>query len=311
MTTVTYLGPRGTFTETALLTLARRGDIPGAAGEDDVTAVPVATPAEALAQVRRGEADYACVAIENSVDGPVTPTFDALTAGPELQIYRETEIGVAFSILVRPGTGAADVASFVTHPVAYPQVKEWVDGHLPGVEVFGASSNAAAAHLVADGVRDACAAPARAGELLGLEALAEGVADVRGARTRFVLVGRPGAPTPRTGRDRTSVSFTLPHKPGTLMDAMNEFAVRGISLSRIESRPTRRLMGTYRFHIDLIGHVDDPAVAEALAALHRRAEDLRFLGSWPAGEGTSTFDATPPDIAESVAWVDGLREGRR
>ena len=311
MTTVTYLGPSGTFTEMALLTLARRGEIPGAAGEGDVTAVPVATPADALAHVRRGEADYACVAIENSVDGPVTPTFDALTAGPELQIYRETEIGVRFSILVRPGTDPADVRTFAAHPVALPQVKEWVEANLPGVELYQASSNAAAAHQVADGERDACAAPSRAGELLGLDEIAGDVADVRGARTRFVLVGCPGTPTPRTGRDRTGVSFTLPHEPGTLMDAMNEFAVRGISLSRIESRPTRLVMGTYRFHVDLIGHVEDAVIAEALAALHRRADDLRFLGSWPAGEGTSTFDATPPDIAESRDWVSGLLEGRR
>lgn len=306
MTTVTYLGPQGTFTEMALLELARRGDIPG-----ELEAVAVGSPAEALAHVRRGEADYACVAIENSVDGPVTPTFDALTAGPELQIYRETELGVAFSILVCPGTGRADVRSFTTHPVAYPQVKDWLDKNLPGVEVFQASSNAAAAHQVADGDHDACAAPARAGELLGLVSLADGVADVRGARTRFLLVGKPGVPTPRTGRDRTSVAFTLPHRPGTLMDALNELGVRGVSLSRIESRPTRQVMGTYRFHVDLIGHIEDPAIAEALAALHRRAEDLRFLGSWPAGEGTSTFDAVPPDITESVNWVTALRQGRR
>ena len=97
--------------------------------------------------------------------------------------------------------------------------------------------------MVADGVHDACAAPARAGELLRLEAIAEGVADVRGARTRFVLVGRPGTPTPRTGVDRTSVSFTLRNEPGTLMRSMNEFAVRDINLTRIESRPTRESMG--------------------------------------------------------------------
>src|SRR5699024_6958281 len=163
MTTVTYLGPAGTFTEAALLAMARRGEIDPA-----VETVPVDSPGAALAAVRKGDADYACVAIENSVDGPVTPTFDALTMGPELQIYRETEIGVEFSILVRPGTDPGAIRSFTTHPVAYPQVKQWVDANLPGVEFHSASSNAAAAHLVADGVHDACAAPARAGELLGL-----------------------------------------------------------------------------------------------------------------------------------------------
>ena len=310
MTTVTYLGPAGTFTEAALIAMADRGEI-DPAGPDAVTAEPVDSPRAALAAVRRGDADFACVAIENSVDGPVTPTYDALTAGPELQIYREVEIGVEFSILVRPGTDPADVRSFTTHPVAYPQVREWVDANLPGVEVHHATSNAAAAHLVADGVHDACAAPARAGELLRLEAIAEGVADVRGARTRFVLVGRPGTPTPRTGTDRTSVSFTLDNTPGTLMQAMNEFAVRDINLSRIESRPTRTTLGTYRFHIDVAGHIDDSVVGSALAALYRRAENLRFLGSWPAGHGTAILEDGPPDVAAALGWVEKLKQGER
>nr|WP_120491868.1 prephenate dehydratase [Corynebacterium lactis] len=311
MTTVTYLGPAGTFTEQALWNMARAGHI-DPAGESAVQAVPVTSPAAALGAVRRGEADFACVAIESSVDGPVTPTFDALAAGPELQVYRETEVGVVFSILVRPGTAPEQVRTFTTHPVAYPQVKQWVDANLPGVEVHQASSNAAAAHQVADGQFDACAAPARAGELLGLEALATEVADVRGARTRFVLVGRPGVPTPPTGSDRTSVSFTLPNEAGTLMRAMNEFAVRDINLTRIESRPTRELFGLYRFYIDCNGHIENPQVAAALTSLHEHVENLRFLGSWPAAEGGSHSATTPPpDLTASIDWVNGLKEGRR
>lgn len=311
MTTVTYLGPAGTFTEQALWNMACAGEI-DPAGESEVQAVPVDSPAAALGAVRRGEADFACVAIESSVDGPVTPTFDALTAGPELQVFRETEVGVVFSILVRPGTKARRVRTFATHPVAYPQVKQWVDSNLQGVEVHQASSNSAAAHQVAEGKIDACAAPARAGELLGLEALATDVADVRGARTRFLLVGRPGVPTSRTGTDRTSVSFTLPNQPGTLMRAMNEFAVRQINLTRIESRPTRELLGLYRFYIDCNGHIEDPQVAAALAALHEYTEDMRYLGSWPAAKvGSSAAQTPPPDLSDSIDWVEALRQGRR
>ncbi|MDO5731151.1 prephenate dehydratase [Corynebacterium sphenisci] len=306
MTTVTFLGPAGTFTEAALRDMAGVAPLAGA-GLDPV---PVDSPAAALGAVRRGAADYACVAIESSVDGPVTSTFDALTAGPELQIYRETEIDVAFSILVRPGADAAAVRSFAAHPVALPQVRQWLDAHLPGVELHHASSNAAAAHRVAEGAVDACAAPARAGELLGLAELAADVADVRGARTRFVLVGRPGPVPARTGRDRTGVSFTLPNRPGTLLDALTEFAVREVNLSRIESRPTREAMGAYRFHVDIIGHLADAPVRGALAALHRRAEDLRFLGSWPA-HAPGPADAAPPDVADSLAWVDALADGGR
>lgn len=311
MTTVTYLGPAGTFTEQALWDLARAKFI-DPAGPEAVTPVPVSSPAEALAAVRHGEADFAVVAIESSVDGPVTPTFDALAAGPELQVYRETEVDVRFSILVRPDTEAGQVKTFITHPVAYPQVRQWLAAHLPGVEVHQASSNAAAAHAVAEGRFDACAAPARAGELLSLSAIATDVADVRGARTRFVLVGRPGVPTARTGADRTSVSFTLPNKPGTLMRAMNEFAVRDINLTRIESRPTREIFGLYRFYIDCNGHIDDPQMAAALAALHATVENLRYLGSWPVAQGGHTSVMTPPpDMTEALNWVAGLREGHR
>ncbi len=311
-----FLGPSGTFTEQALLDLIDARLIPQQLdshtgnARDDIQTVAADSPKDALAKVRSGEVTYACIAIENSVDGPVTPAFDALTEGSELQIFRETEIGIVFSILVRPGTKASDVRTFVTHPVAYPQVRSWVEANLPGVEVFQAKSNAAAAHQVAQGQYDACAAPARAGQLLKLEALAESVADVRGATTRFVLVGKPAVPTARTGSDRTSVSFTLPNAPGSLMRAMNEFAVRQVNLTRIESRPTRQVMGAYRFHLEFDGHIDDSQVAHALAALHDQAHDVRFLGSWPAAHSQAGGSA-PPDISASMAWVDRLQQGAR
>ncbi|MBV7296083.1 prephenate dehydratase [Corynebacterium sp. TAE3-ERU12] len=308
MTTVTYLGPAGTFTEQAMLDMAATGGIPG--GVAELTAIAVDSPVAALAAVRTGEADYACVAIESSVDGPVTSTFDALTEGPELQIYRETEVGVSFSILIGTGIKQESVRTLAAHSVAYPQVKDWVTRHLPGVDVIFAPSNAAAAHMVADGTTDACVATARAGELLGLTSLADGVADVRGAQTRFILVGAPGPLPEPTGKDRTGVSFTLPNQPGTLLGAMNEFAVRGVNLSRVESRPTRETMGSYRFHLDIIGHLAETPVWGAVAALHRNSENLRFLGSWPACR-LSAADTPPPDISESVAWVNGLYEGRR
>src|SRR5699024_5402222 len=131
-------------------------------------------------------------AIESSVDGPVSHTEDALANGEPLQIYQEVLVPVEFSILVRPGVSAESVETFTTHPVAEAQVRGWVGENLPGVRFIPASSNAAAAAAVAAGEVDAAASPARAGEIHGLEALAAGVADVAGAYTRFVLVGRPG-----------------------------------------------------------------------------------------------------------------------
>lgn len=308
-TTVAYLGPAGTFTEAALLKLAMTGVF----GTEEVSPLPVSSPAEALDAIREGVADFACVAIENSVDGPVTPTFDALAAEEGVQIYREVDLEIAFSIMVRPGTTLAEVTTLATHPVGYQQVKQWMAENIPGAQFVSASSNAAGAEAVAEGRVDAAAAPDRAAALFGLETIASNIADFHGATTRFVAVGRRGVPTPRTGNDRTSVVFSLPNEPGTLVNALTEFSQRGVDLSRIESRPTRREFGTYNFHIDLIGHIEDTPVAEALRALWLRAEELTFLGSWPAETGDGSEDKLAADLArleQATQWVNNAREGK-
>lgn len=296
-TTIAFLGPAGTFTEAAVHKFA--------AHLPEVETLPVGSPSEAVAAVRAGQADYACVAIENSVDGTVTTTFDALVEAEPVQIYREVDIPVAFSIMTRPGKD--DIRRLSTHPVAFQQIRGWVKNNLPEVEFVPASSNAAAAEAVARGDADAAAAPARAAEIFGLETIAQGVADVEGAATRFVLVGRPGRPTARTGQDRTSVIFTLPNEPGSLVGALQDLAHRGVDLSRIESRPTREAFGTYRFYVDLIGHIEDQPVAEALRALWLRTEVLLFLGSWPA----ATPAGKPPrDLTAADDWVARTRRGQ-
>ncbi|MBC3186833.1 prephenate dehydratase [Corynebacterium sp. zg-331] len=303
--TVAYLGPAGTFTEAALWQFAQEGAMGVSSGQ--ITALPVDSPARAVAAVTAGSVDYACLAIENSVDGPVTQAFDALR-GAGVQIYRETDLCVAFSLMVRPGTERSAVRTLITHPVAHQQIRGWLARNLPEASFVPASSNAAAARAVAEGRADAAAAPHRAAQLWGLDVLAQDIADVPGARTRFVLVGPRGVPTPRTGHDRTSVVFTLPNQPGTLAAALGEFARRGVDMSRIESRPTRDQMGAYHFYVDLVGHIDDAPVAEALRDLWLRAETLTFLGSWPAGREDSPT-ATTPGCAE-LDWVTAARTGK-
>lgn len=300
-TTIAFLGPAGTFTEAAMQRFA--------ADLGETQPLPVGSPKEALAAVRSGKADYACVAIENSVDGPVTATFDALADGTPVQIYREVDLPVSFSILTR-GKSAKEIATVSTHPVAYQQVRGWLEENLPDVEYVPAVSNGAAAQAVARGEVDAAAAPARAGEIFELESLAENVADVAGATTRFVLVGPTGRPTARTGHDRTSVIFTLPNEPGSLVGALQEFAHRGVDLSRIESRPLRTVFGNYRFHADLIGHIDDQPVAEALRALWLRAEEVVFVGSWPSAAATSTTQLDLARLKQADEWVAKVRTGQ-
>ncbi|OBG81045.1 prephenate dehydratase [Mycobacterium sp. E802] len=310
MPRIAYLGPEGTFTEVALLQMVGRDMVPGvrpapADGKAGFTPVLTDSTPGALAAVRDGRADHACVPIENSIEGSVLPTLDSLAVGEPLQIYAELVLDVAFTIVTRPGhTGP--VRTVAAFPVALAQVRRWLAAHLPDATVVPATSNAAAAHEVAEGRADAGVSTQLAAQRCGLDVLAADVVDEANARTRFVLVGTPGAPPPATGADRTSVVLRLDNAPGALVSAMTEFSVRDIDLTRIESRPTRTELGTYMFFLDCIGHIDDDPVAEALKALHRRCTDVRYLGSWPTG---SSAGAPPPRLDEATRWLAGLRDG--
>jgi prephenate dehydratase len=298
---VAYLGPRGTFSQAALIEMSTRGPLAGTSEE----VATISTPA-ALDAVRGGGADYACVPIENSIEGSVLPTLDSLAFGSPLQVFAELTLDVAFSIVVAEDSTAADVRRIAAFPVAAAQVRRWLAEHLPDAEVVAASSNAAAAEDVLHGRADAGVSTALAAEIYGLASLASGVVDEPNARTRFLLVGKPAPPPARTGADRTSVVLRLDNVPGALVSAMTEFSVRDIDLTRIESRPTRTELGTYVFFLDCVGHIDDTPVAEALKALHRRCADVRYLGSWPTG---SPVGAVPPTTDEASTWLARLREG--
>jgi prephenate dehydratase len=304
---IAYLGPEGTFTEAALLKISANGLVPGNGSPEGITPVATESTPAALAAVRSGDADYACVPIENSIEGSVLPTLDNLATGSPLQIFAELTLDVSFTIVVRDGTTAADVDTVAAFPVAAAQVRHWLAEHLPKAQLVPANSNAAAAQDVADGRADAGVSTALAADRYGLTALAADVVDEPNARTRFVLVGQPAPPPDRTGSDRTSVVLRLDNVPGALVSALTEFAIRDIDLTRIESRPTRKELGTYFFLLDCVGHLEDEAVAEALKALHRRCADVRFLGSWPTG---SAAGSAPPKLDEASRWLAQLREGR-
>lgn len=304
MSRIAYLGPAGTFTQAALTQLTAGGLVPGS---ETVRPVPIDSTPAALDAVRDGVAEYACVPIENSIEGGVLPTVDNLAMGSPLQIFAETTLDVAFSIVTRPDHTATEISTVAAHPVAAAQVRRWLDTHLPTAEVVPANSNAAAAQQVADGRVDAAVSTALAATHHGLATLTGGVVDEPNARTRFVLVGVPGPPPQRTGADRTSVVLRLANEPGALVAALTEFGIRGIDLTRIESRPTRTELGTYLFFLDCVGHIDDGAVAEALQAVHRRCADVRYLGSWPT---EAAAGALPPQTDEASRWLARLRDGQ-
>lgn len=299
-----YLGPAGTFSEAALRTL------PAAASAELVPAVSVG---DALDAVRRGDADGAVVPLENSVEGSVAETLDELAAGEPLQVTREVLLPVSFALLARPGTPIEAVATVTTIPHAEAQVRAWLRRTLPHARFIPAASTADGARAVADGEADAAIAAPLAAERYRLTVLADGLHDTDGAVTRFVLAGRPGPPPPPTGADRsTVVAFIADDHPGALLEILTEFAVRGVNLTRIESRPTGSGLGRYCFSIDCEGHIADARVGEALSALRRICADVRFLGSYPRADGQppsvrrGTSDA---EFRDAAAWLDRVRSG--
>ncbi|MFJ6212088.1 prephenate dehydratase [Streptomyces sp. NPDC092296] len=304
-TRYTYLGPEGTFTEAALRSL------PEAATRE---LVPMVSVPAVLDAVRRGEAAGALVAIENSVEGGVTATLDELAAGSPLMIYREVLLPIAFALLVRPGTRLADVKTLTGHPVAQPQVRRWVEAHLPDASWESAASNADGARLVQEGRFDGAFAGEFAAALYGLEPLVTDIHDAKAATTRFVLVGRPGRTSAATGADKTSVVVWLSDDhPGALLELLQEFSACGVNLMRIESRPTGEGLGKYCFSIDCEGHITDRRVGEALMGLRRTCPQVRFLGSYPRADkvrpvlrpGTSDVDFTA-----AADWLSRCLDGR-
>jgi prephenate dehydratase len=301
----TYLGPEGTFTEAALRTL------PEAATRELVPAVSVAA---ALDAVRTGEAGAALVPIENSVEGGVTSTLDELASGRPLMIYREVLLPISFALLVRPGTRLEDVKTVTGHPVAQPQVRRWLAAHLPYAEWESAASNADGARLVQEGRFDGAFAGVFAAPLYGLEVLAEDIHDAASATTRFVLVGGPGRIPAPTGADKTSaVVWGAVDHPGALLQLLQEWAVRGVNLSRIESRPTGEGLGQYCFSIDAEGHVTDRRVSEALMGLHRICPRVRFLGSYPRADQVAPSvrpGTTDREFSAAADWLSRCLDGR-
>ncbi|MFI9720902.1 prephenate dehydratase [Streptomyces sp. NPDC052396] len=309
-TRYTYLGPEGTFTEAALRTL------PEAATRE---LVPMVSVPAALDAVRQGEAAAALVPIENSVEGGVTATLDELATGAPLTIYREVLLPIRFALLVRPGTRLSDIKTVTGHPVAQPQVRNWLAAQLPDAHWESAASNADGARLVRDGRYDAAFAGEFAAATYQLEPLVTEIHDVPNAQTRFVLAGLPARPAARTGADRTSMVVWLrDDHPGALMELLQEFAARGVNLMRIESRPTGEGMGRYCFSLDCEGHIMDRRVAETLTGLKRICPKVRFLGSYPrAGEeppGRAGAGLRPgtsdEDFVAAAEWLARCQDGR-
>jgi prephenate dehydratase len=275
-----YLGPPGTFSEEAV-----RAADPGAHDER----VPFATIHETVMAVQDGAVDRALVPIENSLEGGVSATLDALAFhAPDVEIVGETVLAIRNCLIARSDLALDAIETVVSHPQPLGQCARFLRDNLPGASVRATTSTADAVREVAAGDRPwAALGPASAAALYGCRVLRDGVDDERDNATRFVWLARAGTSPAGEGALagwKTSVVFAGAgdQAPGWLVRCLSEFAFRGVNLTRIESRPRRARLGHYLFHVDMEGRAGDPSVADAIAALGRHCEDVRLLGSYPA-----------------------------
>jgi prephenate dehydratase len=270
VSTYAYLGPVGTFTEAALKKISQSSD----------TRTPYANVTATLDAVRSGQAEYALVPIENSVEGVVARTLDELATGTPLVITGEVTLPVSFALMVK--SGSKTINRIATHPHAESQCRTYVAKNYPHAELIPTASTAAAAEAISRGEFDAAIASAAAAEHFGLEVIAQDIGDNNGAVTRFVLAHKPGLKTVSTGNDRTSLAVFIDiDHAGALLEILSVFAKYEVNLTFIQSRPTGRELGHYHFIIDVEGHIDDAGVGQAVKDLEAICDEIRFLGSYP------------------------------
>jgi prephenate dehydratase len=281
---IAYLGPEGTFSEEAALTQARR---------DDATLVPFASIPALISAVETGLTERAMLPIENSLEGSVSFTLDLLIHETDLKIRNELVVPVRNNLVVVPGTKLEQIKSVTSHPQPFGQCRRFLERCLPNVDKVAALSTAAAVSTViqAGDSSQAAIGTLRAAELYGGEVLARDIQDNRSNVTRFFLLARHDAEP--TGFDRTSFCFNVKQNiPGAVHEVLTELATSNIQMTKIESRPTKSVLGDYTFLIDVEGHRKDPIIAEALQRIRERTARLKVFGSYPRFELNVIDDET-------------------
>ena len=276
---IAFLGPAGTFSDDALRRAARG---------IEVDPLPMATIHDAVLAVETGAADRALVPFENSTEGSVRPTLDALSFdAPSVTIVGELAEAIRTSLIASEPIELAAIETVVSHPQASAQCRRFLRSELPQATVRAAPSTADAVREVAESDRRwAALGAAAAAEIYGCVVLREGVEDEAANVTRFVWLAPHGTQAGGGGPWQTTISFSElgADHPGALVEALTEFSSRDVNLTRIESRPLREAeLGRYMFFCDLEGRVDDGPVGEAVEALRAKAENVRVLGSYPLG----------------------------
>lgn len=264
---VGFLGPEGTFTQAA--TLKHFGH--------SIRTQPLASVEEVFRDVESGDSDFGVVPIENSIEGVVDHTLDMFLSSP-LKVCGEVELRIHHCLLAN-GTDLAAIEKVYAHQQGLAQCRHWLGSKLPGAAQIPVASNADGAQRAAADPTAAAIASDAAAELYGLQIIAANIEDQPDNTTRFLVIGQRS--TPPSGDDKTSLLFSTANKPGALYRVLGTFAEHGISMTRIESRPSRRGIWDYVFFVDIEGHTDDAAVAQALQALENSAAMVKVLGSYP------------------------------
>jgi chorismate mutase/prephenate dehydratase len=272
---VAYLGPEGTFSQMAVkqqFGLSAR-------------ATPIGTIPAVFEEVERGNADFGVVPVENTTEGEIIHTFDTFLDS-DLRISAEIALEVHMCLLARAGLELPQIERVYSLPVAAGQCRRWLATNLPRATVVEARSTADGARLAHDDVRGAAVAAEIAARLYDLAVLRRNIEDSAHNMTRFLVVGRDQAEP--TGRDKTSLLLVTRDEPGVLFRVLGAFAERGINMSKIESRPSRRRAWEYVFFVDVDGHERDAAVGAALAEVKKACESFKVLGSYPRAEAISS-----------------------
>jgi chorismate mutase/prephenate dehydratase len=263
---IAYLGPEGTFTQAAALKQFGHS----------VQTLALDTLDDVFREVAAGAADYGVVPVENSTEGVISHTLD-LFQQSRLNICGEVELRVHHHLLVN--NAATTVTRVLAHQQALAQCRGWLEANLPGAAYVAVGSNAEAARLVREDDHAAAIASDMAAELYKLTIKERNIEDQPDNTTRFLVIGPQAAPP--SGRDKTSLLVSVNNKPGALYAMLQPIAQHGISMTRIESRPSRQTMWEYVFYIDVDGHRDDADVAAALLALEQASFAVKVLGSYP------------------------------
>ena len=265
--TIAFLGPEGTFTQSAALKHFGHS----------VKTLPLTSIRDVFREVESGNASYGVVPIENSTEGVISHTLDQFV-NSNLNICGEVELRIHHHLLSKLSSLEA-IKCVYSHQQALAQCREWLDVNLPGIEQKSVSSNAEAARIAANETAAAAIAGDMAAEIYHLDILVNSIEDEPDNTTRFLIIGK--RETPACGKDKTSLLISTQNRPGALHSVLAPLVNNNISMTRIESRPSRRGMWDYIFFIDCEGHRDDERVAKAIAELEQEASFVKVLGSYP------------------------------